>query len=310
MPLSMLLLLAAAPAANAPADAPRKEARVIALDESQSRVFHTVYTHPSIPAVIEFPEPWVGTPSCGDCVDLGGPPQALKDADALFGVQLFPDQQYILIKPAQFSKKDGGRVADADFLTTLTVKLQSKLTVTLRIQYGSLDQADARVVFTLPDRAKESQYVQEQLAKAKADLQAQEAERISSGVREEFLRAFIQPHECIASNRRERDDDVVVEVQELCHFGKKVVVRFSVENRGAGVFNVGDLEVLAGSGKGEAPQENVAFRFEGDAAQVPWNVTRAGVVTFEQVGSPGPFTLNVHESGGRGRKVSVAALSF
>jgi hypothetical protein len=307
----LLLLLASAPASNARADAPKKEARVIALDETQARVFHTVVTNPSIPAVIEFPEPWVGTPSCGDCVDLSGPQEVLKNSDALFGVQLFPDQQYILIKPAQFSRKDGGRVPDADFLTTLTVKLQSKLTVTIRIQYGSIEQADARVVFTLPNRDKETAFVREQIAKAKTELEAQQAEMVAHGVRDEFLRAFLQPHECVNASRRERNDDIVVAVQELCQFGRRVVVHFTVENRGTAPFNLGDIEVLQGSGNQTAPEENVAFRLDSDDQQIPWNMKRAGVLTFEQPDDSGhPFTLNVHENGGRARVVNLAAVSF
>lgn len=313
MTLLLAILLAAAPPAPATntADASsKKEARLIPLDETQARVFHTVYTHPSVPAIIEFPEPWVGTPSCGDCVDLAAPPETLKSSDALFAVQLFPDQQYILIKPAQFSKKDGGRVADADFLTTLTVKLQSKLTVTLRIQYGTLDQADPRVVFTLPNRGKESQYVREQIAKAKSDLEAQDAERISSGVRDEFLRAFLQPHECTSLNRHERNNDVVVEVNELCRFGDHVVARFTVENRHRGVFEVGDVVVSAGDGKDAQQVDGAAFRMEGDAREVPWKTVRAGVVGFDSADKVASYELTISEDGGKGRKVRVTGLSF
>lgn len=313
MSLLLIMLLAAAPQApgTSALDGSKKEAREIPLDETQARVFHTVYTHPSVPAVIEFPEPWVGTPSCGDCVDLAASAEVLKSTDALFGVQLFPDQQYILIKPAQFSKRDGGRVPDADFLTTLTVKLKSKLTVTLRIQYGTLDQADPRVVFTLPNRGKESQYVQEQIAKARSELEAQEAERITSGVRDEFLRAFLQPHECVTESRRERNDNIVVLVEELCHFGRRVVIRFSVENRGASPFNVGSVDVLQGRGSEATPVESVGYQFESAGLQIPWDVLRSGVVTFDETeDSSQPFTLSVHENGGRGRTVSVAAISF
>jgi hypothetical protein len=304
------MLFAAAPTAKPAENAPKKEARVIPLDETQARVFHDVYTHPSVPAVIEFPEPWVGTPSCGDCVDLSGPPEALKNSDALFAVQLYPEQQYILIKPAQFSKAEGGRVDVKDFLTTLTVKLQSKLTVTLRIQYGTLEQADPRVVFTLPNRGKESQYVHEQIAKAKAELQADEAERISAGVRDEFLRSFIQPHQCAELSRHERNDDIVVEVNELCRFGEHVLVRFTVENRHRTDFNVGDVSVESGEGKDAERVEGAAFRMEGDAREVPWKTVRAGVVGFESSDKVANYELTISEDGGKGRKVRITGLSF
>ena len=310
MTFLILALLVASPRAQSPEDAPKKEARVIPLDETQARVFHTVYTNPSIPAVIEFPEPFVGTPSCGDCVDLSSSPEVLKSSDALFAVQLYRDQQYIFIKPAQYSKKDGGRVPDEDFLTTLTVRLQSKVTITLRIQYGSLDQADARVVFTLPNRGKETAFVQEQIAKEKAELQAADAERVSTGVRDEFLRAFLQPHQCVSLSRHDRNDDIVVEVNELCRFGEHVLMRFTVENRLRTDFNLGDVTVSEGQGKDTHPVESAAFRMEGDAHEVPWQTVRAGVVGFEASARAGTYALTISEDGGKGRKVQVQGLSF
>lgn len=292
--------------------APKKEARVIPLDETQARTFHTIITHPSIPAILEFPEPFLGSPSCGDCVDGSSPPDVLRTADALFLFDLFPAEQYISIKPAQFSKRDGGRVPDENFLTTLTVRLQSKVTLTLRIQYGTVEQADARVVFTLPNRGAETQYVKDQVAKARAQLEASYADRVSEGVKRELVRTFLEPHSCVSSNRRERNDNIVVEVQELCRFGARGLIRFTVENRHKAPFRVGDVQVMVGRGKIAVAADNVFPLFEGNAEEVAFRATVSAVVAFDlpEGTKDSSFELHLTESDGKGRKVVVSELGL
>jgi hypothetical protein len=292
--------------------AAKKEARVIPLDETQARTFHTIIVHPSIPAILEFPEPFLGAPSCGDCVDGSTPPDVLKGADALFLFDLFSAEQYISIKPAQYSKRDGGRVPDENFLTTLTVRLQSKVTLTLRIQYGTMDTADARVVFTLPNRGAETQFVKDQIAKAKAQLEATYADRVSEGVKREFVRAFLEPHSCAPSTRRERNENIVVEVQEICRFGSRGFIRFTIENRHKIPFLIGELQVALGRGQAAVPAENVFHLFASDAREVAFRVTVAGVVGFDVPERTGDtsYELQVAESDGKGRKVVVSELKL
>jgi len=289
----------------------KREARVIPLDEKQARAFHTLYTHPSIPAILEFPEPFLGTPTCGDCVDGSTPPETLANSDALFVVDLFPTEQYISIKPAQYSRRDGGRVPDEHFITTLTVRLASKLTITVKVQYGTVDNADARVTFTLPNRAKESQFVQEQVAKARADLEADFARRVNVGIRQSFMQGLAEQHECVKADNRARKDDVVVEVRELCRFGSSVYIRFEVENRSRNSLVLGDVQVGARSGKQVIPFEGAEQYLP--QREVEFQKSVVGVVSFslddlEQ--SAKQFQLVIAEQGGRNREVIVPDVRF
>jgi hypothetical protein len=201
-------------------------------------------------------------------------------------------------------------VPDENFLTTLTVRLQSKVTLTLRIQYGTVDQADARVVFTLPQRSSESQYVREQTAKLKQELEASFADRVADAAKKDLVRLFLEPHNCATTNRRERNDNIIVEVKEICRFGQKGLIRFTIENRHKALFNIGSVQVQVGKGQETAPVENLVHVFESDASEVPFRATVAGVVAFDVPGVGKHYELTVLENGGKNRKVLLTELGF
>lgn len=302
----------AADAAGAPSPtvpAPRREARAIPLDETQARTFHAITTHPNIPAIIEFPERWIGQPTCGDCIDPSTAPPS-QPVDALFAVQFNPEQQQIVVKPAQYARSDGGAIPNREFLTTLTVKLaESKMTLTLRLEYGTLDTADPRVVFTLPGRSNETAYVQQKLREAKERIEVEVAERVALGVNDELRRLFLQPHDCRPSDQRHRNENILVEVKELCRFGARRILRFTVENRHQSLFNIGSIDLRHGA----QPIADTGFAFEGDHRAVKHKQVLTGVITFdvETEGAPAErFELRITEDGGRNRNVVVSGLSF
>jgi hypothetical protein len=285
---------------------PKKEVRVITLDETQARAFHTVVTHPLAPAVVEFPEPFVGTPVCGDCIDGSSPPQVLASSPALFLVDLVPAEHFLTIKPIQQPRSEGGSIPDEHYLTTLTVRLQSKVTLTLRVQYGSVGLADGRVVFTLPGRAGQSRYVEEQVARRTAELEAAFAARVADSADEAFLRVLLEPHGCAMPGRRERNDNLFLELKEVCRFGGRGYLRFSLENRSSALFQVGLVEVVTGRDREAAALNGTRALFAEGATEVPFQRTVHGIVSFELLeGAADSVQLAVSEAGGRPRRVQL-----
>jgi hypothetical protein len=289
-----------------------KEAKLIPLDESQARTFHTVTAHPSVPALIEFPEPFAGAPSCGDCVDGSSPPEVLADSSALFLFDLFPEEQYLSIKPIQLPKSEGGSIPDEAYLTTLTVRLKSKLTITVRVQYAPAAKADARIVFTLPHREAESQFVREETKKQRDELEASFAERVNQGVSRGLQRTLLEPHGCTEMRRRDRSDDVILEVRELCRFGPRGYIRFTLENRHNLLYRLGEVQVLAGTGKDAVPVDALTPLVEGDVREMPFRNSIHAVVGFEMPPSASAFSyeLVVTEDGGKNRRVALSGLGI
>ena len=290
-----------------------KEIRTIPIDESRSNKIYEIQTAPGIPAIIEFPESFSGPPSCGDCLDATASEEVRKASSALFVIQTFASENYIAIKPRQYSQREGGEVPENEFVTTVTVRLQSKLTVTLLLKYASRGKADARVRFTLPNRASESQYVQERIAKEKAQLEAAFAERVSAGASQSFLEALLAPHQCSNASERARVDNVVLEVLELCRFGQRVFIRFSVENRSrSSVFALGELTLKKGpTGKELEPVDGLRKLMGRD--EVEFQKVVAGVVGFELAEGEEPakaFELRIVEGGGKQREVVVSGFGF
>ena len=129
------------------------------------------------------------------------------------------------------------------------------------------------------------------------------ARRIESEVSGRFLRAFSQPHHCSKKGARARNDDVVLEVTELCYFGREVILAFTVENRGRIPVEIGSVVVNKGANKREYLSERT----------IEFQKVSSGVVSLklpEGESSAGPFELTVYEGAGKKRAVTVGGLDF
>ena len=280
------------------------EVKEIELDDKRARAVYRIRTAISIPAVIEFPESFVAPPACGDCADATKPAQGT----ALFALQAEAGGNILMVKPRLYPgpQADGSSILASDFVTTITVRLQS-LIITLQIELTEDKKlADTRVRFVLPGRASESRFVAESVAKAKAQLDADFATRIEKAAGEEFLRAFLQPHECRSSRERVRSDDIVLELQELCRFGRRIYVRFTLENRSRSLFVIGDVGVGAGDGKSFSATEASSLLSQ---QEVAFQQTASGVVSVEG-DEQRSFELRLSEQGGRTRVVNLQGFSF
>ncbi|RKH92978.1 hypothetical protein [Corallococcus sp. AB038B] len=316
--------LAAAPKADAPAPAtPAAEdsdrsIRTIPLNENKVGRVYRVKTSVGLPVVVEFPESFDVPVTCGDCA-VEPPDSASPDAvaeftasPAYFIVSPHPEQQFLALKPKQYPTSMGGSIPDEDFLTTITVRLKSKVSITLQVEYAPKAKADARVVFTLPERSKETEYVRDTLARERAALEAAYAERIDSGVQQGLLLALVEPHQCASASTRVRTDNLVLEVSELCRFGSRVFLRFAVENRSRQTAALGLVAVKGAVGGGE-PSELPVIGVKFTQEDLPFNGTAVGVVGVD-VGDPttavSRFEVSLTERSGKGRVLTAKGLDF
>ena len=282
------------------------EVKEIELDEKRAKAVYRIRTAISIPAVVEFPETFVAPPACGDCSDASKPAQG---SSALFALQAEPNGNYLVVKPRLYPgiQPDGSNILASDFVTTVTVRLQS-LTVTLQIELTEDKKlADARVKFTTPNRGSESRFVSESIAKAKAALEGEFAARVEAGTGDQFLRSFLEPHECRSNNARNRDADMVVELKELCRFGKRIYVRFSVENRGRALFILGEVNAATGESKNYTAVDTRSLLSQ---PEVAFQQVSEGVASFEIEDASKQFELKLSEKGGRSRVVVLEGFGF
>jgi len=288
-----------------------QEVRVLELDEKRANKVYRIRTAPGFQTVVEFPDGFASAPSCGDCVD-GASPQ-LDKSPALFVLQAFDADNYIAVKPLRFSREEGGDGPPEDeFQMTVTVRLKSKLTVTLLVEYAPRAQADARVVFTLPNRGAESQYVRDQVAKARAELAEDFARRLAESSTRVLLSALLDTPKCRTVRRQTRQGDVRLEVLHLCRLGSKVFVRFAVENRGRGELAVGEVALHQQHGKGESqPVDDTQLLLSDD--ELAFREVAKGVIGFELAEgteAATSYALHLTERTGDGQPVVVDAFHF
>lgn len=279
-----------------------KEVRTIPIDEKRAGKVYRVRTAAGYPAVIEFPEAFAQAPACGDCGDKG-----------LFRLDVFNDAHYVTIKPRLFpgQQPDGSFISPDEFVTTLNVRLASQLTLTLQIELADREKADARVVFTLPQRGSESAYVREEIAKARKALEDEVATRVDQGVMQAFLHALTQPHNCTPASFRSRQQDLVVEVTELCYFGSAVYFRFTVENRGRAPADLADVVLRRGPRGAAAPLADAHSYLPQTHLEFQGTVT--GVVGAQLPEGEEPsrsYELVITERGGRGRQLVASGFGF
>ena len=295
---------AAAPLPPPSAPTLGKEIRTIPLSEGQARRVHIVRTAPSYPCTIEFPEAFTAPPACGDCGDKAG----------LFRLDVFNDSHYLVIKPRLFAgpQTDGSNIPASDFLTTLTVRLQS-YTLTIQVEYvDDTSKADPRVVFTVPERSNETVYVQKELAKARKQLEEDFAAKLERGVTAGLLRSMSEAHSCTALGQRARKDDLVIEAKELCTFGQRYFLRFNVENRARGSVDLAEASVTFGASKKTLVGSDTTQHFL-TSDHLEWKQSATGIVGFQLDESQQPprvFEITVTERGGLGRTITLADIEI
>ena len=267
-------------------------ARQVTLDEATVGKAIEVRTAPNLLTTIELPEDLLGTPTCGDCTDGRS-----TDSDALFRIEPVAQGRYLAITP----NGEGGLRArpGEDAVTTVLVRLEHATLMLYLKRVERRTAADTRVVLVYPNRSSESEYVRVE----KAKLEAESAARIEAEVSGRFLRAFSEPHNCTRKGTRIRNDDIVLELTELCYFGREVILTFTVENRGRVPLEVGSVVVNKGANKREYLSDRT----------IEFQKVSSGVVSLrltEADTSDGPFELTLNEGAGKHRSITVGGLRF
>lgn len=214
------------PTVEAPAPAPMTSSghgpvrRAIALDPRRAKGVYKVNAAPGLATVIELPEPWSVTPTCGDCVF-----DDAKIEGQLWRIDLLPDNRSLSIKPTRLPGPD---VPSSAFVTNIDVTLDNGLSITLFVELSLPESADARIEFTLPDDDKAAA----KLTKKERELEDRFAERAKSAATEIMLSALMAGSTCKDFwGRPNRSDNVVVRLKQLCRNGALTYVTFEVENR-------------------------------------------------------------------------------
>jgi len=292
--MAVLLALGASNAENAKKkslvevpETPRGK-RLVVLDDGAADV-QQIGTAPGVLTEVEFPEEFRGTPECGQWCDTEKQPD---EGRALYRLQTEPYGRYLTVQPTERRPKSGGMVV------TIIVHLEHRA-LTLELLPGERGQADTRVIFTYPSREPESEYLRAERAK----LEALAAQQVEAGLADKFLLAFTAPHRCLDRTWRARNDDIVLEVQQLCYFGEDVVISFTIENRNRDPLKLASATATKGQDlRSSLPHDPVQFQ-----------QTVAGVVWMhvpDAVSLNGPFDLTVYEDGGRRRVVTATGLKF
>jgi len=269
-----------------------KGVRQVVLDEKTVGKTIAIRTARNLLTTVELPEDMLGAPSCGDCTDGKNP-----DSDALFRVEPVAQGRYLAITPnAEAARRTN---PGEEPVTTVLVRLEHATLMLYLERVERKSAADTRVVLVYPNRSGETEYVRAE----KAKLEAETAARIESEVSGRFLRAFSEPHHCSKKGARARNDDVVLEVTELCYFGREVILSFTVENRGRVPVEIGSVIVNKGASKREYLSERT----------IEFQKVSSGVVSLrlaEGDAAGGPLELTVSEGSGKRRSVTVGGLDF
>jgi len=267
----------------------RAARRIVLEDKTVGKAIH-VRTARNLLTTVELPEDLLGV-TCPDCSDGKDP-----NADELFRLESAGQGRYLTITP---NAGGGRRRTGDDPVTTVLVRLEH---ATLMLYLERVERkrlADTRVILAYPNRSADGEYLRAEKAKFEAEAMA----KIESEVSGRFLRAFSQPHHCSGKGARVRHEDIVLEVTELCYFGREVIIAFTVENRGHVGLELGPVEVNRGAYKREYLSKRT----------VEFQDVSAGVVSVrlpEGSASPGVFELTVRESAGKQRSVTVGGLEF
>ncbi len=263
--------------------------REIVLDEKATGKVFAIRTARNVLTTVEFPEDLGGRPACGDCEQDSGP-----EGDALYKMAVSAQGRYVTVRPNPAARKP----KDGETGTTILVRLEHA-TLTLYVEQTERSRADTRVVFSYPNRSADTEYLRVERAKMEAEANA----RVETLFRGRMLKAMQEPHVCVRKSARSRNDDIVLEVKEMCYFGRDVFIVFSIENRGRVPLEVGAVVVSRGQ---NVHDDLGGGRVEGDEP----SIGAVSVHLADGDALKGPYELSIQEKGGKERTVSVGRLEF
>ncbi|TQF13441.1 hypothetical protein FJV41_23925 [Myxococcus llanfairpwllgwyngyllgogerychwyrndrobwllllantysiliogogogochensis] len=199
-------------------------------------------------------------------------------------------------------------------LSVAVVGRSQPLSIELRL--ARAEDGDTQVSFTPADAVPADVQVEKRVA----ELRAADANEFAKRLRDASARALheqvLQTHQCSRVGARERKADAIFEVEEICHFGRKHFLTFSLTNRGSATLFPGTVLVTLGSGAAAMPVDYLSlpyFSKEGaEESGLLHKESVRGVVSFEvdDEEKARRFEVRWNEVRGANRQLVVPDVSF
>lgn len=213
-----VVAVASAVSPTAPSRGP--QLRTIELDSKREKAVYKVNAAPGLATVIELPEPWAMTPTCGDCV-FGD----AKSSGQLWRLDLSPAMRTLSLKPMRLP---GADIPPSAFVTNVDITLDGGMAITLFVELSLPESADARIEFTMADADKGAAKV----TKRERELEQKFAERVAAAATDAMLESVMHGTTCKDFfGRPNRHDNIVVRLRQICRTSALIYITFEVENR-------------------------------------------------------------------------------
>jgi len=305
---------------SAPTGAERSEAARVCAPDADGFCTAKVVRHPL--SYVDGAQRLQINAAVGDVISLEFPDGVERRGEpalgnsALFAFQATSNPFRVLVWPRLPKGARNVRIEDLYGVTSsLQVFLDSGVAVLVDLRIGPRETAVQRVVFDFPQRERESEWVQAQLAEQARKMRAEfEEERsqieatVATRSEAAIAKAVLERHHCEALYGRAERGLLVVWGERICRVGKYTLVRFRVENRYRDVFHLDRVEVREAKDEADGALE----------AHVEWQrpprlafgdeVT--AVAIFAVAEGAKSYALAVHEDGGKKRVVELDGVEF
>lgn len=236
---------------------------------------------------------------------------------AIFDFRAQAEPFRILVWPKLPAGAQGVTAEDlAGERSNLQVFLDSGVAVLVDLKISAPEQAVQRVVFEFPARARESEWVEEQVAermrRAQLGLEEQKADleaEVESRAERLVAKGMLARLQCEELRARGMSDLFVVWARRICRIGDHVFIELSLKNRAKNLFHLGAVEVVP---EGEEEGAVVAHQAEWSAeTTLAFNQEVRGVVVFRvEDDTAKAYVVTVRESGGEKRAIVVDGVAF
>lgn len=205
--------------------------------------------------------------------------------------------------------------------TNIMVFLTGAPTVDLRVRLGPERTGVAKVRMLFPERKRAVAARDLELARLRANLEAEHVartaaldEEVRARATETLLGGMLARFECRGLGGRTMRDFLIVRSRQICRIGDRVVLRLGIQNRRRGsVFHLERVEVRASGDRepGRVPDVVVKTAVEDPALAFNEEVELAvSLGAAAPSGALGPWDVEVHEDGGRNRSVVLRKVGF
>ncbi|MCY1003909.1 hypothetical protein OWM54_42875 [Myxococcus sp. MISCRS1] len=208
----------------------------------------------------------------------------------------------------------GPTVERATALLSVPVAGRQPLSIELRLVRP--EDADTQVSFSSADAVPAEVQIEKRVAELRGADANEFEKRLKAASERALHEQVLQPHQCSRVGARKREADAIFEVEEICHFGRKHFLTFSLTNRGSSTLFPGTVLVTLGTGRSAMPVDYLSLPFfakEGaEESGLLHKESVRGVVSFEvdDEEKSRHFEVRWNEIRGANRALVVPDVSF